>query len=154
MTPRASPPAHQPSSARGTATGLSLSSLASLANVGPATLADFHLLGIRSVRDLARRDPIRLYRRLCARTKCHQDPCVIDVFMATIAQARGGPPTPWWRFTPERKRLLAGTGGITPTRGESFARGRRVGASPRAKARAHQPEDSFARPHSSSASTS
>ncbi len=80
--------------------------LADLANVGPATLGDFAVLGISSVRQLARRDPLRLYHSLCQRTGTRHDPCVIDVFMATIHQARGGRATPWWKFTPERKALV------------------------------------------------
>jgi hypothetical protein len=81
--------------------------LADLANVGPATLRDFHVLGIATVAQLARHDAFRLYDRLCRRTGVRHDPCCIDVFMAAIDQARGGPPTPWWKFTPIRKRLLA-----------------------------------------------
>jgi len=81
------------------------STLGDLANVGPATLSDLHLLGIRTVPQLARRDAVRLWRTLCRRTGVRHDPCVIDVFMAIIHQARGGKPTPWWKFTPARKRL-------------------------------------------------
>jgi hypothetical protein len=32
---------------------------------------------------------------------------VIDVFMATIHQARGGKAMAWWRFTAKRKRMMA-----------------------------------------------
>jgi len=79
--------------------------LGDLANVGPATLADLKLLGIRTVPQLARRDPMAMYRSLCLRTGVRHDPCVIDVFMAVVHQARGGKPTPWWKFTAARKRL-------------------------------------------------
>jgi len=79
--------------------------LQDLANVGPATLADLNLLGIRTVPQLARRDPVAMYRSLCLRTGVRHDPCVIDVFMAVVHQARGGKPTPWWKFTAKRKRL-------------------------------------------------
>jgi len=81
--------------------------LSDLANVGPATLADLHQLGIRTVRQLARRDALVLYRSLCRRTGQRHDPCVIDVFMAIIHQARGGEAMPWWKFTKERKRVVA-----------------------------------------------
>ena len=87
--------------------------LADLANVGPAALRDFHTLGIRTVAQLARQDPFRLYDRLCRRTSKRHDPCVIDVFMATIAQSRGAAPKPWWKFTPRRKRLLAAAARLT-----------------------------------------
>ena len=86
--------------------------LQDLANVGPATLADLHALGIRTVAQLARRDAIVLYESLCKRTRTRHDPCVIDVFMAIIHQAKGGKPTPWWKFTVRRKRLMgSGNGG-------------------------------------------
>lgn len=81
--------------------------LSDLANVGPATLGDFHTLGIRTVAQLARQDAFHLYDRLCRRTGKRHDPCVIDVFMATIAQSRGAAPQAWWKFTARRKRMLA-----------------------------------------------
>ena len=82
--------------------------LRDLANVGPATLGDLYQLGIRTVRQLAQRDALALYRLLCRRTGKRHDPCVIDVFMAIIHQARGGKAMPWWKFTAERKRLVTG----------------------------------------------
>ena len=81
--------------------------LGDLANVGPATLRDFHTLGIRTIAQLARQDAFKLYDRLCRRTGKRHDPCVIDVFMATIAQSRGAAPQPWWKFTARRKSTLA-----------------------------------------------
>lgn len=80
--------------------------LKDLKNVGAATLGDFAVLGIRSVAQLARRDPFRLYRALCTKTGQRHDPCVIDVFMATVWEAKGNRPKDWWAFTPERKALL------------------------------------------------
>lgn len=81
--------------------------LADLANVGPATLGDFRVLGISTLSQLAKQDAFELYERLCTLTKARHDPCCIDVFMATIAEARGGRPTAWWKFTPKRKSILA-----------------------------------------------
>ena len=80
--------------------------LQDLANVGPATLADLHALRIRTVAQLARRDALALHESLCRRTRTRHDPCVIDVFMAIIHQAKGGKPTPWWKFTARRKRMI------------------------------------------------
>jgi hypothetical protein len=68
------------------------------------------VLGISTVAQLARHDAFRLYDRLCRRTGIRHDPCCIDVFMSAIDQARGGPPTPWWKFTETRKQILAGRG--------------------------------------------
>jgi hypothetical protein len=80
--------------------------LAKLKNVGPATLSDFHTLGISTVAQLAKREAFELYDELCTRTGVRHDPCVIDVFMATISQAQGNPGRVWWHFTPRRKRMI------------------------------------------------
>ena len=93
--------------------------LPDLANVGPATLRDFRTLGIGTVAQLARQDAFRLYERLCKRTGTSHDPCCIDVFMSAIDQARGGPPTPWWKFTETRKQVLAGRAVAMRDRGSS-----------------------------------
>ena len=81
--------------------------LADLRNVGPATLKDFSRLGISSVRDLAGQDAFALYEELCRITRQPHDPCVIDVFMSAIDQAKGRMPRPWWHYTPQRKRRMA-----------------------------------------------
>ena len=62
--------------------------LKDLVSVGPATLADFRLLGIRTVTQLAKADPAELYDRLCDFTGERHDPCCEDVFRAAVAQAR------------------------------------------------------------------
>ena len=82
--------------------------LEDLPNVGPATAADFRLLGITRPRQLKGKDPFRLYEQLCARTGVRHDPCVIDVFIAVTRFVGGEPARPWWHYTAERKRLLAG----------------------------------------------
>jgi hypothetical protein len=81
------------------------SPLAQLRNVGPAALRDFDLLGIRTQKQLAAQEPLALYRRLERKSGQRQDPCVLDVFMATIHQARTGEALNWWTFTPRRKAL-------------------------------------------------
>jgi hypothetical protein len=85
--------------------------LEDLRGVGPATGRDFELLGVRSVVALARADPQELYDRLCVMTSSMQDPCVLDVFSCTVAQARN-PRLPaeqchwhWW----SRKRKAMAT---------------------------------------------
>jgi hypothetical protein len=82
--------------------------LRSLAGVGPAVEADFHLLGIESVRALAFADADLLYEKLCAKTKTRQDPCVLDTFRCAVAQARN-PDLPteqrnWWWWSRQRKQ--------------------------------------------------
>lgn len=77
-------------------------SLADLRNVGKAALGDFALLGIATLEELAASDPDVLYHALERATGLRQDPCVRDVFAATIHQARTGEALDWWHFTPER----------------------------------------------------
>lgn len=78
-------------------------SLAELRNIGKAMLADFEMLGITSVEQLATQDADELYFRLGHITGSRQDPCVHDTFAAAIHQARTGEALNWWAFTPQRK---------------------------------------------------
>jgi hypothetical protein len=82
-------------------------SLRDLASVGPAIAKDFEMLGIRSVAQLSRRNPERLYEKLCQLTGQAQDICCLDVFRAAVAQARN-PRLPekqrrWWYWSRRRK---------------------------------------------------
>jgi len=82
--------------------------LGDLVSIGPAMMKDFEQLGIRSVRELARRSPEKLYEQLCAVTGQRQDICVLDVFRAAVAQARN-PKLPaaqrnWWYWSRLRKK--------------------------------------------------
>jgi len=61
--------------------------LSDLVSVGPAMLRDFEILGVRSVSQLARRNPERMYESLCRDAPQHQDICCLDVFCAAVAQA-------------------------------------------------------------------
>jgi nucleotidyltransferase/DNA polymerase involved in DNA repair len=80
--------------------------LSDLVSVGPAMLKDFDRLGIRSVRELARRSPEKLYEQLCEVTGQRHDICCLDVFRAAVAQARN-PRLPaaqknWWYYSRQR----------------------------------------------------
>jgi len=81
--------------------------LLALRNIGPAMRADFALLGVRNVAQLAQLDADRLYAKLQRLTGTRQDPCVWDTFAAAIHQARTGEALPWWHFTRARKRREA-----------------------------------------------
>jgi hypothetical protein len=59
-----------------------------LPGVGPSIAADLRQLGVKSLKDLARRDPERLYTRLCDLTKEKQDPCVLYVFRCAVYASR------------------------------------------------------------------
>ena len=76
-------------------------------NIGPSIAAKLRLIGVLSPNDLLGKDPYRLYDDLCQVTGVHQDPCVIDVFIAAVRFMAGETATPWWKYTPERKRTLA-----------------------------------------------
>jgi hypothetical protein len=82
-------------------------SLQDLTSVGPAIARDFELMGIRSVAQLSRRNPEKLYEKLCEITGQAQDICCLDVFRAAVAQARN-PRLPaeqrqWWYWSRRRK---------------------------------------------------
>jgi hypothetical protein len=82
--------------------------LADLISIGPAMLRDFELLGIRSVTQLARQSPQRLYEKLGRVAAQHQDICVLDVFHAAVAQARNprlaAEKCQWWYWSKQRKQ--------------------------------------------------
>jgi hypothetical protein len=81
--------------------------LQDLISVGPAMLCDFELLGIRSVNQLSRQNPARLYQKLCRAARQRIDICCQDVFTAAVAQARNPllPPEQcqWWYWSRQRK---------------------------------------------------
>lgn len=84
--------------------------LMALKNVGKATFQDLKLLGIKSVKQLAKSDPDELYLRIQKITGTKHDPCVWDTFAAIIHEAQTGEKQPWWNWTPIRKkRQLKGT---------------------------------------------
>lgn len=79
-----------------------------LGSVGPATAADFLLLGFRAIAELRGQDPIALYGRICELTGERHDPCVEDAFRCAIAQAEHADLPDdlrqWFRWTPLRGR--------------------------------------------------
>ena len=90
--------------------------LQDLVSIGPAMLHDFKLLGIQTVGQLARRNPEKLYERLCAITGQAQDICCLDAFRAAVAQARD-PLLPaeqctWWYWSRKRKQAVSEAEGV------------------------------------------
>jgi hypothetical protein len=77
--------------------------LEQLPNIGPSLAADLRDIGIHHPRDLCGQDAYALYRRLCERTGCRQDPCVLDTFMAATDFMAGAAAAPWWHYTAQRK---------------------------------------------------
>ncbi|GAB4176490.1 MAG: hypothetical protein Kow00108_11840 [Calditrichia bacterium] len=80
--------------------------LQDIPNVGPATEADLHFLGIKSPVELIGQDPVEMYFKLNEVKGERQDPCVLDVFISAVRFMEGYPPKKWWEYTPERKKLL------------------------------------------------
>jgi nucleotidyltransferase/DNA polymerase involved in DNA repair len=82
--------------------------LGDLISIGSAMLRDFELLGIRSVAQLARQNPQRMYEKLGRVAGQHQDICVLDVFCAAVAQARNSrlpaEQCQWWYWSDKRKQ--------------------------------------------------
>ena len=82
--------------------------LEDLISIGPAMLRDFELLGIRSVVELAKQDPQKMYDKLGRVARQHQDICVLDTFCAAVAQARNprlaAEKCQWWYWSAKRKR--------------------------------------------------
>jgi hypothetical protein len=82
--------------------------LKDLISIGPAMLRDFEMLKIRSVAQLARQDPQRMYERMERATGRRQDPCVLDTFCAAVAQARNprlaAEKCQWWYWSRLRKQ--------------------------------------------------
>ena len=81
--------------------------LEDIPNVGVSVAEDLRKLGITSPSDLPGRDPYAMYHDLCRMTAQRHDPCLLDTFIAAVCYMEGGPKTPWWKFTAERKRALA-----------------------------------------------
>jgi nucleotidyltransferase/DNA polymerase involved in DNA repair len=81
--------------------------LAALANIGPAMLRDFELLGITTVEQLAQHTADGLYQQLADITGHRHDPCVWDTFRAAIHEAQTDEKTSWWHWTAERKARQA-----------------------------------------------
>jgi hypothetical protein len=81
--------------------------LRDLVSIGPVMLRDFDLLGVASVAELSRRNPEKLYEKLCRMKGQPQDICCLDVFRAAVAQAQNPrlpvEPCRWWYWSRRRK---------------------------------------------------
>lgn len=70
--------------------------------VGPSVAKDLRDLGVRSVADLKRRDPERMYEAINAMRGVRQDPCLLYVFRCAVYFARTPEPSPellkWWSW--------------------------------------------------------
>lgn len=81
---------------------MSIQSLTTLPNVGPAVARRLVRLGIEQPDDLRGKDPEELFDRLCDLHGAPEDLCLLDTFTAIVAFADGEPPRPWWHYSRER----------------------------------------------------
>ena len=89
-----------------------ITDLQQIPNVGPAIAAKLRQIGISSAQDLPGKDPYEMYDDLCDITRVSHDHCLLDVFIAAVRFMDGEPAKPWWTYTAERKRKLAGQNGV------------------------------------------
>lgn len=87
--------------------------LEDIPNVGTAIAADLRQLGIAEPADLLDRDPFEMYNDLCRLTRQRHDPCLLDTFIAAVRYMQGEPKKPWWKYTSERKKVLAARAAAT-----------------------------------------
>lgn len=90
-----------------TTTNRELARLEDIPNVGNAVAADLRQLGITEPADLLGHDPYTMYDELCRLTGQRHDPCLLDTFIAAVRFMEGEPKKPWWKYTAERKKVLA-----------------------------------------------
>jgi DNA transformation protein len=83
--------------------------LTDIPNIGKAMAADLQGLGITTPAQVQAMDPLETYDRLRDPMGQRHDPCVLDTFMAAHDFMNGGPAQAWWKFTVQRKQLLAST---------------------------------------------
>ncbi|MFN8570700.1 MAG: D-alanyl-D-alanine carboxypeptidase/D-alanyl-D-alanine-endopeptidase [Gemmatimonadaceae bacterium] len=85
-------------------------------SIGKSLATDLHDLGIHSIRQLARRDPERMYRQLMTIRQSYQDPCVLYSFRCAVYYARERRPEPellkWWNW---KSRKLGARGPVLLT---------------------------------------
>lgn len=81
--------------------------LQDLGSIGKAMLEDFSVLGINSVAELSKKDPDKLYKKLCELTGVRHDVCVLDTFHCAVAQAKNPDLSKkqrqWWYYSQLRK---------------------------------------------------
>lgn len=80
--------------------------LEDLPNIGKAIAADLRRIGIIRPDQLARREPIAIFRELSEVMGHRHDPCVLYTLISVKHFLDCGEALPWWKFTAEGKELL------------------------------------------------
>jgi hypothetical protein len=78
-----------------------------LPNAGPATAEDLRRLGITTLAQLAKGNPLAMYEKMGVLDGQPHDICVLDVFTALVEHARTGKSKPWWHYSRMRKSAAA-----------------------------------------------
>ena len=80
--------------------------LEDLPNLGEAIAADLRRAGIHGPAQLARRDPVSVFRALSKIMGKRHDPCVLYTLLAVHPFLKSGAALPWWKFTAAGQTLL------------------------------------------------
>ena len=96
-----------PTKTKKATTGRDAARLEDIPNVGPIIAADLRQLGIAEPADLLDRDLYGMYDDLYRLTGQRHDPRLLDTFIAAVRYMQGEPKKPWWKYTAERKKVLA-----------------------------------------------
>ncbi len=70
--------------------------------VGKAVAGDLYSLGYRSVADLKKEDPQKMYEKLCRQAGMHVDRCMLYTFRCAVYFAEGGrvaEKLKWWNWS-------------------------------------------------------
>jgi hypothetical protein len=106
---------------RGDVPAEALADLTRIPGIGPSLARDLFDLGIGRVSALRRRDPEKLYERLCALRGVHQDRCVLYTFRCAVYFAtekrHDGELLKWWNW-------MDGKGRAIPVKGSRSRAGR------------------------------
>lgn len=77
--------------------------LQDIPSIGPKAEEDFRIVGILKPKDLLKKDPYKLYVKLCLELGAYIDPCVLDQFICAVYFMEGFGNKQWWEFTKIRK---------------------------------------------------
>jgi len=114
--------------ARGLGRRNALRELQTIPGVGASIAADLYALGVRTVADLADRDPEVLYDRSCALAGQHIDRCLLYTYRCAVYFASNPVHEPdrlkWWNWKDAKgvaaaaRRAAIGKAGATSPRGK------------------------------------
>lgn len=90
--------------------------LEDLPNIGKVIAADLRRVGIRWPAQLAKREPLAVFRDLAKVMGRRHDPCVLYTLLAAHHFLKFGDAQSWWHFTAAGRKLLSATASDSPRR--------------------------------------